>query len=188
MRSCVAACFISTIRIREQAQPRTLDQRKQSEGCCSDAIKSRTLLIPAQEIPAVVSSSSEKIPTPVILSAAPRSSVLHEVDGRGVEGPQERRQRERRIKAFSPSIVQKTPWNGMVGDTPSGFEFPRLRSGFRLRAQTPAKRLNFDAHSSRRTPVLALAQNDSLRNSSCQKGTISAAISSPQGSRGWFQR
>ena len=53
---------------------------------------------------------------------------------------------------------------------------PRLRSGFRLRAQTPARRLNFDARSSRipaparakavrsgtRSPGLALAQDDKL--------------------------
>src|SRR5215471_13305613 len=103
---------------------------------------------------AFLSSNPATISAPVILSAAPRSSVLHEMDGRGVEGPRECRQRECGRKAFSPSSVKKTPSNGMAGDTPSGFEFPRLHSGFRLRAQTPAKRLNFDAHSPRLTPGL----------------------------------
>src|SRR6478609_2855436 len=43
--------------------------------------------------------------------------------------------------------VGRTPWRSMANDAVSGSEgLPRLRSGFRLRAQTPARRLNFDSH------------------------------------------
>src|SRR6478609_3825959 len=43
--------------------------------------------------------------------------------------------------------VGRTPWRSMANETVSGSEgLPRLRSGFRLRAQTPARRLNFDSH------------------------------------------
>ncbi len=38
-----------------------------------------------------------------------------------------------------------TPWRQKLSRGPS--EIPQLRSGFRLRAQTPAKRLNFDSTS-----------------------------------------
>src|SRR6476646_7766776 len=43
--------------------------------------------------------------------------------------------------------VGRTPWRSMANDAVSGSEgLPRLRSGVRLRAQTPARRLNFDSH------------------------------------------
>ena len=50
-----------------------------------------------------------------------------------------------RVKEIPPSLVQGPLARGfVVTDTHTGSKLPRLRSGFRQPAQTPAKRLNFE--------------------------------------------